>query len=779
MHPSLLALTAYRQFITYRVVPSATRPGKTDKFPCDYRTGQIANAHDPSIWTDYATAAASGSPVGFVFTEQDPFWFLDIDDCLEANGQWSPLAVELCGLFAGAAIERSQSGCGLHIFGTGQPPAHGCTNKGLGLEFYHAGRFVALTGADAVGNCATDCSAVLPALVARYFPPSAGGDAVEIEWTTEPDPDWNGPTDDGDLIRRAMMSRSTAAAFGGKAAFSDLWLANEQVLKGAYPDPARAYDCSAADAALAQHLAFWTGKNCERIRRLMLQSELVRDKWEREDYLPRTIRGAVARQLEVIQDKLPALAAALVIDGEPRATLTEGCRILGVEEQIELFKGCVYIQDQHKGLVPGGLLLKPEQFRVRYGGYSFPMDRENTKTSRDAWEAWTLSQCYSSPRVNGTCFRPDLKPGEIVERNGQTFVNTYFPVNVARKAGDPSPFLNHLAKVLPDERDRTILLSYMAACVQHQGIKFQWAPLLQGVQGNGKTLFTRCVAEAVGRRYVHWPKASKLAKEFNAWMVGKVFYAVEDIYVPDARREILEELKPMITGGDGLEIEAKGVDQVSTDICGNFMFNSNHKGAVIKTGDDRRFCMLFSAQQQFEDLAHDGMQGDYFPSLYEWLKADGYAIVSEFLWTYRIADELNPAAGCQRAPFTSTTDAAIEAGVGNIEQEIQEAIAQGLPGFAGGFVSSICLERLLEKLGLARKISHYRRKEILEGLGYIYHPALMDGRVNNPVIPDGGKPRLFVLKNSLLTQLKYGAEIAKAYEAANAVKVAFAIPQRA
>src|SRR5205085_4476563 len=100
---------------------------------------------------------------------------------------------------------------------------------------------------------------------------------------------------------------------------------------------------------------------------------------------------------------------------------------------------------------------------------------------------------------------------------------------------------------------------------------------IQGAEGNGKTLLTRCVARAIGRRYVHWPKASKLANQFNGWMVGKIFYAVEDIYVPGHKADIIEELKPMITGDD-LEIEMKGVDPSTLFICGNFMFNSNIQG---------------------------------------------------------------------------------------------------------------------------------------------------------------------------------------------------------
>lgn len=773
-------MAQYKQFIVYRIVASQSRPGKWDKLPCDFRTGRVVSAHDPAYWTDSMTAHAAavnfgqGFGIGFVFTEADPFWALDIDACL-IDGQWSPIANQLCQTLAGAAIEVSPSGTGLHVFGSGRPPAHGCKNEALHLEFYHSGRFMTLTGSGAIGDAGSDFSLLLPSIIAQYFPPDTNG-GVAQEWTTEARSEWRGPTSDDELIKRALRSQSTASAFGGRASFADLWTANIDALSRCYPDPVRAYDASSADAALAQHLSFWTGGNCERIDRLMRQSALTRDKWDRQSdpYLERTILGAVARQFEVLTDKAPEPVAGApdspapsATNEPPKPTMVTGSTFANNEEQLRLFAGCVYIQDLHRVLVPGGVMLKPEQFKVAYGGYTFTMDTANEKTTRDAWEAFTQSQAYRCPRANAPCFRPDMPPGAIIQRGGQTFVNTYWPVEVPRKVGDATPFLTHLAKVLPDERDRFILLCYMAACVQHKGVKFQWAPLLQGVEGNGKTLFTRCVAEAVGRRYVHWPKASKLSKEFNAWMLGKLFYGVEDIYVPDQKREIIEELKPMITGGDGLEIEGKGVDQISADVCGNFMFNSNHKDAVRKTQNDRRFCVLFSAQQQAADLARDGMDGDYFPRLYDWLRADGYAIVSELLHTYPIPDDYNPATGCQRAPVTTSTAAAIAASTGGVEQEVHEAIAQGLPGFCGGWVSSIQLDRLLERLNVARRVTHSKRKEMLQEMGYIYHPTLPDGRVNNLVLPDGGKPRLFILKTCQAAHIQGAAEAAKAYEQAN------------
>src|ERR1700748_1106273 len=138
--PALAALAGWQQFIVFKLVPSTTRPGKTDKLPVDYRTGQVTSkrqpgskgpsgAHDPAIWLHVDAAAAfaeSFGPdhgVGFVITETDDFWFCDIDSCLTETG-WSPTAVALMTRLAGAAWEISSSGTGLHGLGRGRCAPH-------------------------------------------------------------------------------------------------------------------------------------------------------------------------------------------------------------------------------------------------------------------------------------------------------------------------------------------------------------------------------------------------------------------------------------------------------------------------------------------------------------------------------------------------------------------------------------------------------------------------------------------------------------------------------
>ncbi len=772
--PSLSALQNYRQFIIYKLVSSKTRPGKTDKLPVDWQTGKVVGPFDSQFHIDAQTAIDAAKRfgpaygVGFVFLEKDPFWFLDIDSCL-TNNKWSDIAVKLCNIFPGAAIEVSSSKKGLHIFGSGICPAHDCKNEEFNLEFYTTKRFVALTGEQATGNIALDFSHILPEFINNYFPATYSSGELH-DWTTEPVSQWRGSDDDDIIISRALRSQSAAAVFGTAASFFDLWEANEPVLTLAYPDSVRTYDASSADAALAQHLAFWTGNNCERIERLMRRSKLARDKWEREDYLPRTILGACARQLKKQQwlcdkptEKIETPSSINLSHEVVQGRAVSGNVILGAAEQLELFKGCVYVCDEHKVLVPGGNLLKPEQFRTMFGGMVYILDNQGAKTTRNAWEAFTESQIIRSPRADTTWFRPDLPPGQIIKRSdGRNMANIWWPITTPSKIGDPSLFLNHIKKLLPNEMDQLILISYLAALVQYKGVKFQYCIVLQGTPGNGKTLFNRVMAAAIGDIYSHLPKASEITEKYNDWLYRCLFVGVEDAHVSHHNREAIEILKPMITN-ERLEIRAMYTGKVMRDICCNFIFNINDKSSVPKARDDRRFAPLFTAQQSPQDLIRDGMIDEYFPDLYNWLNhQDGLAIINDYLLKYKIPPEFNPA-NKKPAPLTTSTQDAIAQGLSGIEQQIIEEVEQGTPGFKNGWISSTCLERLFDKLNLSQKIPLNRRQNILKILGYDLHPKLNNGRVNNIVMPDGNKPRLFVIKNHPSLQLSSAAEVAKAY----------------
>jgi len=787
--PALAGLAEYRQFTCYRLAPGK-EPGKQTKFPCNH-LGEIIDAHDPQYWmsADLACqwAAHGGYGVAFVFTEQDPFWFLDIDGALQDDGQWSPLATMFCQALPGCAVEISASGRGLHIFGTGDLGAHSKKNVSLNLELYSEKRFVALTGTNAIGDVRTPIQPQITEwLTTHYFKPK---DRInDPDWTDSAAEEWRGPTDDEDLIRRACASRSAAAVFGGRASFNDLWTANAEVLAKVWPSKNghTDFDHSSADMALASHLMFWTGRDCARVERLMQRSALVREKWEtRVSYLYDTITEAKSLNRDVCKDKETEPVAMLATANEPAAVVSsvtrtlesrvvQGSTYLGPEQQQDLFKGCMLVISAEKAYVPSLGLLKRSQFNMLFGGYTFILDRENSKTSVDPWEAFTNSRAVRFPQVNGHCFRPDLGSGQVINVNSEQLVNLYMPIDIPMREGDATPFLTHLAKLLPNERDRKIYLSYLAAMVQHKGVKFRWAPVLQGVEGNGKTFFSVCAEFAVGRRYTHWPKAKKLGAQFNSWMYGRMLYCVEDFGPSRQRDEIIEDLKPMITG-ESLEIEGKGVDQESRTICGNFLFNTNHKGAVRKTANDRRFAVFYTPQQEVGDLVRDGITSEYLNELFHWARGTGpwaqygvdygFSVIARYLATYPIEPEFNPATNCQRAPTTSSASQAVADSLGTIESEFGEAIEEDRQGFRGGWVSGYYLKLLIE--ANKRTMTRESRANMLKQLGYIEHPALIAGRTARPVLPDASRSLLYVHRgNQELLALNSPDAVATAYEIA-------------
>src|SRR5690606_32359584 len=122
--------------------------------------------------------------------------------------------------------------------------------------------------------------------------------------------------------------------------------------------------------------------------------------------------------------------------------------------------------------------------------------------------------------------------------------------------GDVTPFLQHLERMLPDERDRRILLTWMASLVQNPGRKFQWAPFLQGSQGNGKSMIGQILKRAVGTIYTHEPFSDDLANKFNDWQDNKILIIVEELSLGE-KLETDNNLKTWITQ-DMIEMQAKG-----------------------------------------------------------------------------------------------------------------------------------------------------------------------------------------------------------------------------
>jgi hypothetical protein len=782
--PKISALIRQRRYVV---------ASRVTKSPVDPATGYESDAQNSANWLDpdvaesWATARGANYGVGIVIHEGGGLVCIDIDGALQPDGTWSLLATQLCQRFAGSYIEVSAGGRGLHIFCTvtGPIPEHRSKNTPLHIECYSRLRYILTTGTLATGDPNLIQNDAFYATLAEYFPPreaSIGADG----WTDTPHKDWSGPEDDAELIRRMLASRpSIGSLIGSRASVQELWHGDIDAMRRAFPSsqPGKDYDASSADQALANHLSFWFGGNCERMLGVMLQCPgLARPKWNRDDYLRRTVTRAVEGQTKFYKQRTdnPAPVATISIPPPPPPDTPAAIGlppnvppvnpppatgrgfVVGTAGQLELFAGYTYLEDVYRLMSPDGAILDKGRFDARYPGRTYIVNIDGSRPTGSSWEAFTNSGVADFPRVRGMFFDPREAPQAIVTRDGYRYINSWVPIDIRAEPGDVTRFLRHLEILFP--HDWRILLSYLKFMVQHKGVKATWWPFLQGVAGNGKSFISATMQYCIGKRYTQKPTPKNIDSQFNASLYGCLFVALEDVKVKDDHGALWETLKPMITETE-IEIQPKGVDKVTREICFNGILNSNWKDGIRKEPDDRRLAPFFAAQQRKSDLARDGLTPSYFRDLWSWAHGDGWAHVAHYLATDPIEEQWNPATLCKVAPVTSSTADAISIGMGSAEQALIEAIDSRAPGFKGGWISSIKFEQLLIVAGKARAVPHAKRHEMLATFNYSPHPGLPGGRMPTPM-QDGSLPVLYVLDGHASSAERDPARIKTLYEAA-------------
>jgi hypothetical protein len=301
----LRELSHLRAFVIWRFVakPGEPKPAKVPIWP---QTGNPCNWMDPATWMLPVEALAvlqalgPGYGIGIVAVPGSNLLFIDLDSACDPSGGWYPHVRAFEEMFRGAYTETSVSLTGRHIVVRVQfalLPQHGTRNADFRMEAYSQARFLALTGIDAAGSLERDFTATAQRFLTAYFPPT---DSRSADWRDGPVDDWDGPADDEELIAKACRSHGARAAYGRSAAFLDLWSGNVEILARQFPaqSAGKAYDGSAADMALLNHLAFWTGNDCPRMERLLRASALARPKHDRPDYMRRSILAACASQTE-------------------------------------------------------------------------------------------------------------------------------------------------------------------------------------------------------------------------------------------------------------------------------------------------------------------------------------------------------------------------------------------------------------------------------------------------------------------------------------------------
>ena len=227
------------------------REGKR-KAPYNPVTGRKASTTDPSTWGTYEEARAAENDydgIGFVLSADDPFTFVDLDHCIE-DGEVLPWTVEVVESLR-SYTEVSPSDTGLHILVRGTKAGTYC--RVGSIEIYDRNRFFTFTGKAFDGEKIEDRQEELDGLYRGLFGERERSESISTVVVDRTDEE---------LLERARNA-------SGKV--RRLYDGDTSVCGG---------DRSRADNLLCWHLAFWFGKDAERIDRLFRGSNLMRPKWD-------------------------------------------------------------------------------------------------------------------------------------------------------------------------------------------------------------------------------------------------------------------------------------------------------------------------------------------------------------------------------------------------------------------------------------------------------------------------------------------------------------------
>ena len=233
--------------------------GKVEKRPIDCNTGEYADSVNPATWTTFDKARAfvkekGYTTVAYALDGKGGICCIDLDGCLDDDGNYSALANQVMRKCGKTYMELSVSGKGLHIFGKTQGMDVRSFSKDGDMEFYQEGRFISMTG-DGASYSALESfdTPAMKELILRKCEKrgewKGQGQGVEGLSTMT----------DREVVEKACADKKHGATF--KALYEGQDLQNNH---------------SNSDMSLMNRLAFWCNGDKEQMLRIFATSGLYR-----------------------------------------------------------------------------------------------------------------------------------------------------------------------------------------------------------------------------------------------------------------------------------------------------------------------------------------------------------------------------------------------------------------------------------------------------------------------------------------------------------------------
>lgn len=257
--------------------------GRLEKFLVDCHTGKFARSDDPSTWTDYNSACEyakdnGGVTLAYALDGKDNLCCIDLDKCIDNDGNYSGFAKEVMRRCGKTYFETSLSGKGLHFFGTTNGMDVRTFSKDGDMEFYQKAHFIAMTG--------------------------DGVDYQSFESFDKPDMK--------NLIESKCEKRSAFSGVGkgveGLSSMSDRDVVEKackskhgETFKALYSGQDLQNNHSNSDMSLMNRLAFWCNGDKEQMLRIFATSGLFRS-----DKSPDYYEGTAIKAIRDVSERFQA-----------------------------------------------------------------------------------------------------------------------------------------------------------------------------------------------------------------------------------------------------------------------------------------------------------------------------------------------------------------------------------------------------------------------------------------------------------------------------------------
>ena len=255
----------------------------------------------------------------------------------------------------------------------------------------------------------------------------------------------------------------------------------------------------------------------------------------------------------------------------------------------------------------------------------------------------------------------------IINVEGKKLINTWRGLALTPIKGDVSLWLDHAEYLFPNEKEREVVIKYLAALVQRPWEKPAFAIVNRGTHRTGKDTFFEPVIKTFGAYSAGSANADQIVDGWGDYVEGKRVMIVNELDKAQNKRmsnALKTFVAPTATGVRTLNIKGKGVVTQADTLA--LIFMSNHRACMTIEGGDLRYFVV--------DSWVEPQSSEYYQDLRDWMDKDnGHAKVMNFLMNLDLEDF-----SLKTLPFlTKGALELVQSGKYDYEQDIDEMILAG------------------------------------------------------------------------------------------------------